>query len=168
MSHDRVGVPWATTAPPEWAKIDDFSGDYDFLSNFCSVEVIYDGDIYPSVEHAYQAAKTNDEDIRWGIRRARTADMAKRLGRRLVGPDELVPHWDTRKVLVMYGLLTHKFSGDLGDKLLATGDSELVEGNNWHDNFWGDCQCDIQIDCSIYGGENWLGRLLMVVREELK
>ena len=42
------------------AKIDSFSGEYDFLSNFYSQEITYDGIKYPTNEHAFQAAKTLD------------------------------------------------------------------------------------------------------------
>ena len=57
-------------------------------------------------------------------------------------------------------LLRQKF-GDawLRAKLLATGDAELIEGNYWHDTFWGMCNGK---------GENHLGRLLMEVRSELR
>jgi predicted NAD-dependent protein-ADP-ribosyltransferase YbiA (DUF1768 family) len=49
-------------------------------------------------------------------------------------------------------------------KLLATEDATLVEGNTWHDLWFGRC------DCTKHGGEgqNWLGRLLMALREELR
>lgn len=47
----------------------------------------------------------------------------------------------------------------LREKLLATGDAELVEGNTWGDRFWGVCNGV---------GQNWLGRLLMQVRDEIK
>uniref|UniRef100_UPI00345E83CD NADAR domain-containing protein n=1 Tax=uncultured Duncaniella sp. TaxID=2768039 RepID=UPI00345E83CD len=47
----------------------------------------------------------------------------------------------------------------LAEKLIATGDAELVEGNYWHDTVWGVCDGV---------GENHLGKILMRVREELK
>ena len=43
----------------------------------------------------------------------------------------------------------------LKDQLLATGDVELIEGNDWGDEFWGVC-------CGK--GSNNLGKLLMLVR----
>jgi predicted NAD-dependent protein-ADP-ribosyltransferase YbiA (DUF1768 family) len=48
--------------------------------------------------------------------------------------------------------------------LLATGNEELIEGNTWHDNTWGDCSCDA---CKDIEGKNMLGKLLMKVRDEL-
>ena len=38
--------------------IDSFQGEYRFLSNFWPCVVEYEGTEYPSVENAYQAAKT--------------------------------------------------------------------------------------------------------------
>jgi hypothetical protein len=56
-------------------------------------------------------------------------------------------------------LLAQKFSYPYyRDLLLATGDAELIEGNVWNDVFWGVCN-------GI--GKNWLGKLLMQVREVL-
>ena len=62
--------------------------------------------------------------------------------------------------------LTEKFRiPELREKLLATGNEELVEGNTWHDNIWGNCSCDC---CKKIEGQNKLGKLLMQVREEIR
>lgn len=137
-------------------KIDSFSGDNRWLSNFWPATIEYEGDSYRSVECAYQAAKTDDKKERTAIRLAAKSGDAKRLGRTVT----IRPDWDKQKVHVMYELLQQKFSVEpLRGKLIATGDSELIEGNHWHDTFWGVCNGR---------GENWLGRLLMRVRDELK
>lgn len=47
---------------------------------------------------------------------------------------------------------------DLADKLVATKDAELIEGNTWGDRIWGVCD-------GI--GENRLGKILMRVRAEM-
>lgn len=52
--------------------IDKFSGDFAFLSNFHLCEVVLDGIIFKSVEHAFQAAKTTNEAARVAISAART------------------------------------------------------------------------------------------------
>jgi hypothetical protein len=39
----------------------------------------------------------------------------------------------------------------------------LIEGNWWHDNFYGSCTCN---KC-VNKGENNLGKILMKIREEL-
>jgi predicted NAD-dependent protein-ADP-ribosyltransferase YbiA (DUF1768 family) len=67
----------------------------------------------------------------------------------------------------MRRILEDKFSGrnpGLRDALVATGDAELVEGNSWHDNFWGVCSCS---RCKNKEGQNYLGRLLEEVRASL-
>ena len=49
-------------------------------------------------------------------------------------------------------------------RLLSTSNATLVEGNWWHDNFWGDCYCP---KCKGIPGANTLGRLLMELRSKL-
>jgi ribA/ribD-fused uncharacterized protein len=136
--------------------IDRFAGDYRFLSNFYPAEVLLDGIIYRTVEHAYQAAKTEDEGERRKIRKAQRAAEAKSLG----GQVKMRPGFENAKIQVMYNLLEQKFSkGELRQKLLDTGNAKLVEGNDWNDKFWG----------SVDGvGKNWLGRLLMEIRSNLQ
>ena len=63
------------------SQINRFNGDYIFLSNFYPVEVEYNGILYPSVEHAYQAQKTLNEDIRLDfskINKDRACDAKKK------------------------------------------------------------------------------------------
>ena len=61
--------------------------------------------------------------------------------------------------------LTEKFRiPELREKLLATGNEELIEGNFWCDNTWGNCLC---AECQDIPGRNMLGMLLMKVREEI-
>lgn len=67
---------------PLFGTITSFRGPYRFLSNFYPAYVSgywQDGQ-YPSVEHAYQAAKTTSKTRREAIRNAATAAHAKRLG----------------------------------------------------------------------------------------
>lgn len=135
--------------------IDDFRGEYRWLSNFHLVKVELDGALYSSTENAYQAAKTLDLDMR-RVFRVCTPSESKRHGKALT----LRPDWESVKVSVMLGLLRQKFQHpELKQKLLATGDIELIEGNWWNDTFWGVCRGV---------GQNWLGRLLMQVRSELQ
>jgi N-glycosidase YbiA len=137
-------------------RIDSFRGQYRFLSNFSPAEIYFDDVLYSTVEHAYQAAKTLDLREREQVQRAPSAGDAKRLGRKVTKRDD----WEQVKVKLMRMLLRKKFEHPvLADMLLETGDAELIEGNTWGDTFWGQCGGR---------GENWLGRLLMQVRDELK
>jgi len=142
--------------------VSSFRGRHTFLSNFYPARVEFEGGVCPSVEHAYQAAKTLDLERRLpfqttGIKGNNiSAATAKKFGRRLL----LRPDWESVKLDVMATCLKSKFSDlELRDRLLATGDEELVEGNDWGERFWGVC---------FGSGENHLGRLLMKLREELR
>jgi ribA/ribD-fused uncharacterized protein len=134
-----------------------FVGEHRFLSNFYPVAVELDGNSYASVEHAYQAAKTLDPDLRKHIRMAESAHEAKAMGRVVKLRDD----WEEIKLVVMTDLVTQKFTRHrwLRKWLLDTGEHELIEGNTWGDTFWGVCGGH---------GENRLGRILMNVRSSLK
>jgi len=144
-------------AIPLHESIEHFNGPFSFLSNFYPAEVHLDGLEYPTVEHAFQAAKSVSLQHRERVQSASTPGKAKRLGRGV----KLRHDWEDVKVAIMGDLLRSKFTyhEDLGVKLLATGDAHLVEGNDWGDTFWGVCNGV---------GENWLGQLLMQVRRELQ
>ena len=140
----------------------EFDGDYAFLSNFYPSTIYHDGITYPTNEHFFQAMKTLDIDERKAIAAAETPGLAKRMGRNV----KLRPDWEKIKVDVMrLGLILKFTDAELAEKLIATGDEELVEGNWWHDNTWGNCHCT---ECSRKGGRNLLGMLLMEVRKELQ
>jgi predicted NAD-dependent protein-ADP-ribosyltransferase YbiA (DUF1768 family) len=73
--------------------------------------------------------------------------------------------WDGMRTEVMRGLLRQKFAAEpFRSQLLATRGAEIAEGNTWHDQFWGDCECRAH---AAVPGENRLGRLLMELRAEL-
>lgn len=136
--------------------IEDFSGEMRWLSNFHPVNVMFDGKKYPSVEHAYQAAKTLEEAERTKIRNLNKASLAKSAGKKVT----MRPDWEKVKLGIMEDLVRQKFKNpDLKEALLKTGDEKLIEGNWWGDTFWGVCKGK---------GQNHLGKILMRVRKELK
>lgn len=140
--------------------IDFFDGEYAFLSNFYNASCIFEDKFYPTVEHAFQAAKSLDQAERDWITAAGSPGLAKRLGRRV----NLRPDWEKVKFDVMEECLRSKFADPvLKQKLLATGDEELVEGNYWHDNTYGNCSCE---KCKDIVGRNMLGNILMKLRTE--
>lgn len=137
----------------------EFQDEYRWLSNFYPCVIEHEGVVYPSVEHFYVAMKTLDETQRQKIRTTESAGQVKRLGRNLVLRDD----WEQVKVEVMRLALTKKFSCAnplLKQKLIATGDVHLQEGNRWGDTFWGVC-------LKTNKGANNLGKLLMEVRASL-
>ena len=153
-----------------------FRGEYDFLSNFHVIKEPWSFLYHPckTSEHAYQLSKTLDVKERIKISNSSLKDV-KKFGREAT----IRPDWDDVKVGMMYKILYSKFSIPyLRDKLISTEDALLIEGNTWHDNFWGwhlnsydefeelddytkallgsfACEC------------NHLGRLLMMVRQSL-
>ncbi len=140
--------------------INSFQGEYFFLSNFFYSPFEFDGEIYSTVEHAFQAVKTFDTEQRQSICLAASPAQAKQMGRAV----QLRPDWEQVKFDIMLALLRLKFSqADLRQKLLDTGDSELIEGNTWGDKVWG---------CVLYKGQwvgqNHLGKLLMQVRADIR
>jgi predicted NAD-dependent protein-ADP-ribosyltransferase YbiA (DUF1768 family) len=61
----------------------------------------------------------------------------------------------------MYSIVLDKFTRNskLGDLLIETGDRYLEETNHWGDKIWGVCD-------SV--GTNWLGKILMDVRNQIR
>jgi ribA/ribD-fused uncharacterized protein len=146
------------------SRIESFSGVHRFLSNFWPVQVEYDGEMYPSTEQAYKAAKTLDISARKKI--AEYAPNKRELEeqiRNILASVLIRSDWtDEKRLEVMENLLRQKFDGrdpELQQKLLATGDAELIEGNTWGDTFFGVCDGV---------GKNHLGKLLMKVRGLLR
>ena len=118
--------------------INHFAGEYFFLSNFYPCHVAFYGMCFPSVEAAFQAAKCATPNDRVQFLNL-AANQAKRRGRQI----KMRPDWEDRKLTIMHNLLVHKFNENLEliPKLLDTGGAVLVEGNTWHDNYWGCCSC---------------------------
>ena len=136
-------------------EINLFKGKYAFLSNFQKCVVKFEGITYPSVEHAFQAAKTLDYDERLKFTKGSPV-IVKGMGRRL----KLRSNWEDVKDSVMYICLKSKFQNpEMRKKLLDTGDAVLIEGNNHGDRYWGVVNGE---------GQNKLGRLLMQIRSDIR
>jgi len=136
--------------------IDSFRGPYSFLSNLYPCEIVYEGLNYPTTEHCYQAVKTLDKITRIRIAQLSNPVDAKKIGKSL----EIREDWEDIKAFVMYTLLELKFSQEKFKKLLlSTGNAQLIDGNWWGDTYWG---------VSKGVGMNYLGKLLMKIREKLR
>lgn len=150
--------------------IDKFDGEFSFLSNF----YVFDppitvtlnalnatGNVTLTVnntEAAYQAGKSK-EPLKY---QNMSPKEAKKAGRHERMSKLERDQWDNyKKLILMKQLLKLKFDKnhpDLQQKLIATYPEELVEGNYWHNTYWGVCEGV---------GENHLGQLLMGIRNEL-
>lgn len=152
-----------------------FRGEYDFLSNFYEIPDWQRGQLWayapivgggirvPTVEHAFQAAKASSVEVFMEIAGAETPRLAKRLGRKVKMSEAALAVWKRTKDAVMTRLVTMKFnprSHPIMARLLdSTGDDELVEGNDWGDDYWG-------VILATGVGQNRLGKILMKVRKE--
>ena len=157
--------------------IDNYRGDYAFLSNFyyspITVRMEYLPGLFhrlafPTLEHAYQAssvARFSDVLI---IQSLREPGDAKRAAHEM----QSVNDWHDRRLKVMNKLIDIKFWLDIDvfthldgyipeitKKLLDTGEEMLIEGNTWGDVYWGVCNGT---------GENNLGKLQMRRRAHLR
>lgn len=141
--------------------INQFKNEYEMFSNFYPVTVYFEGRAYPSVEHAFVAAKSYDPFFRAKLSRLsrHKAWKAKEMGQEV----KLRSNWNIIRVPIMRDLQIQKYNyKKFREKLLSTGEEEIVEGNYWHDNYWGDCYCK---KCKNIPGENMLGKLIMEARE---
>jgi len=134
-----------------------FDGEYAFLSNFYYAPFYWQGLLYYYVENAFQSFKTFDLIAREKIRLASKPGKAKRLGHKVV----LRPDWAIVCRPIMFTFIWQKFTQneELERLLLATGVKLLIEGNTWGDTYWGVCNGV---------GQNWLGKLLMRARQDLR
>lgn len=141
-------------------KIIRFDGQYSFLSNFSPAVFVWDDITWANSEAAYQAAKSLDREVRLAFAELTDPVAAKRGGKRIA----LRPDWNEVKFDIMYDIVYEKFHQNpiLAKKLLQTKDAILEEGNHWGDKIWGVCPA------GSGNGQNWLGKILMAVREDLQ
>lgn len=143
--------------------IDNFTGDYRFLSNFYQYPFEFKGLVYPNAEAAFQAQKCSSESDKVKYTQIKKPVIAKRMGKKEPG---FPSNWNEISYGIMKEILEAKFSmPELKDRLLSTGQMELIEGNHWHDNLWGACACE---KCRSKEQKNLLGKALMEIREELR
>lgn len=137
-----------------------------WLSNFYpSPFLYYDRELWPTNEHFYQAQKARRAEFREWIRKAPNPYHAMLAGRALrPEKDEAVDDWEKRKLDVMRTGLREKFAQnpELKRKLLDTGDMPIHE-NSPYDSFWGNA-----VTPDGKPGKDWLGKLLMETREEMR
>ena len=147
---------------------------FGFLSHFHPSPITLDGETWPTVEHYYQAQKSADPAYRQAIRDAATPGMAKRFAAHPDAPRRVSsqswfrkqgrlprPDWHEAKLEIMRRADLAKYTqhSDLAERLLATGDAELIEDSP-SEPYWG---------IGPEGrGQNWAGRVLMEVRRQLQ
>ncbi|MFZ2153442.1 MAG: NADAR family protein [Microgenomates group bacterium] len=129
------------------------------FDNFSSFQVEWHGFLWPTSEHAFQAAGFIDTapDIYSEIQSARSAHDAQKVAYQ--NRDKLPSDWDNIKVNLMKDILRHKIDQHpyVLKKLLQSGTREIIE-DSWRDSEWG---WGLHQD-----GQNKLGHIWMDLRTE--
>lgn len=135
------------------------------LTNYYICNVKVDNLTFSSSEAAYHSEKFLDEDIKKLMTKL-IPDEAKHVSRELAR--FIRSDWEDVKYDLMKKVVLEKFKQNFEclKELLDTGNMELIEDTTgWHDNIWGACSCE---ECKSKEHKNYLGKILMEVREELK
>lgn len=161
-STKKSGTPDCTT-PAAVAEIRFYRANekpYGVFSNLYRRSVTFEGVVFPTSEHAYQAGKARKPAVRDWILSAPTPALAAMAAHGLYVWD-VAPDWAQTKFDRMRQVLRAKFDqhDDLRQLLMSTGNARLVEVgtvNNAVNRLWG------EVDGK---GENMLGVMLMELRE---
>ena len=127
------------------------------FSNFSSFKVEWKGVLWMTSEHAYQAAKFNDEKIVKEIRESISAHDSKKTAHKY--RDLVREDWDDIKLKIMEKIIEAKLAQHsfIQKRLKETKNREIIEDSS-KDSFWG------------WGpdkkGENHLGKIWMKLRDE--
>ena len=112
--------------------------EFSVFDNFSAYQIEYDGFLWPTSEHAYQAARFKDVSphIVDFIKNAKSAHDAQKIARDY--RSQQIPDWDNRKKEVMKEIIRHKLDQHsyVLEKLLKTGDRIIIE-DSWRDSEWG-------------------------------
>lgn len=133
------------------------------FSNLFKRDVLFEGEVFPTAEHAYQAGKARKPQVRKWLLSAPSPSLLAMAAHGLYVWD-IAPDWSRIKFDRMKKILRAKFSQheDLLKLLLSTGNARLVESatvDNAVNRLWGEVNGK---------GQNKLGELLMEVRAELR
>lgn len=134
-------------------------GPLGYLATYSNHGFLKDGIYWKTSEHYYQAQKFEDENVRKLIIDAPTPKIASNIGRDR--QYKIKENWEEIKQNVMYDAVFYKFKAnpDILEKLLQTGDEEIVE-ETVKENYWG---------CGpLKDGQNNYGKILVKVREDLR
>lgn len=156
----------STKSPAQQADIPFYRANekpYGVFSNLFRRPMEFEGRMYPTAEHAYQAGKARKEEVREWILSAPTPSLVAMAAHGLYTWD-IAPEWSRTKFDRMREVLRAKFTQheDFKDLLLSTGDARLVEAgrtDNVVNRTWGEVNGK---------GQNMLGVLLMEIREEIR
>lgn len=141
--------------PPKPRVAPMFRDDYYFLSNMYPCKIEFNGRTFKCSETAFHTESLSDESDKDYFSTLDGYESKAQIKVMKIRKD-----WDKIKVDTMAKILIQKFlqNKDLALKLIETEDTPLIEYNNWGDCFWGVCGGK---------GDNTLGKLLMLIRDNL-
>ncbi len=126
-----------TPAAPNAGPVLFYESQHYYLSNFSAFAVEWRGRVWPTSEHAYQAAKFLDTapEVADQIFAARSAHDSKKIA--AANRDKVPEGWDDAKLAVMTEIVTAKLAQHpwIQKKLAETGTRLLVEASH-KDPFW--------------------------------
>lgn len=128
------------------------------FNNFSAHAIEWAGKLYPTSEHAYQAAKCTSPQGKEAVRLARSPLLAKEVAN-VQYKAAKDPDWENKKVGVMEAILRAKLAqhAEVAEALQQSGSQEITEDSPV-DSFWG--------TGADGTGQNMLGKLWMKIREE--
>lgn len=128
------------------------------FSNFSAHSVVFDGQSYPTVEHAFHAQKFDDPTLVEQIKTCGSPLAAWELAQKL--KPQRRSDWNEVKVGILADIVRAKVNQhvDVKKALLDTGEREIIEINP-NDDFWG--------NGADGSGQNQTGKILMEIRSEL-
>lgn len=136
---------------------------YGAFSNLYRRPIEFEGEVFSTSEHAYQAGKARKSEVRKWLMEAPSPSLLAMAAHGLYYWD-VAPGWSKFKFDRMRKVLAAKYSqhDDLQALLLSTGDATLIESatvDNEVNRLWG----------QVNGiGQNMLGKMLMELRTELR
>lgn len=161
-----------------------FRQEFGYLSNFNVLKnkIHYFGYDYISVEAGYMAQKCDDVAWKQYCSTISSHSNAQSEMKKAAYKVDLVKDFRDKQLKIMLDLLRLKFRNnpELANKLVATYPRMIMEGNVWNDRYWGatipkqNLSDNVELEKLyekfpqyFYVGQNYLGRLLMKVRDEL-
>ena len=138
-----------------------FLKEWYVFDNFAPFQTEWRGKLYPTAEHAYQAAHflNTDPILAEKVRACRSPREASDFANEHSDQDD--PEWKERRLSFMEDIVRSKLDQHrfIRDTLVNSGDMYIVEMND-EDEFWGWGK--------NHDGQNHLGKIWMNLRDEIR
>lgn len=158
LPEQRRGEDWSLLVEQSGRRV--LKVGLNFLSNFSPSPIELDGIVYPTAQHAFLAARTDNPAQRERLSQVKSPFRAKIAASRF----PVRADWPQVELTVLEQVMRLKFRDPtLRQKLASTGDALILLLNDWGDNYDGVC---LDKDSDHWWGENRVGLILMAIRDE--